>query len=503
MNPSNRSPCTRMTSRRLLEATTPQAFRQTQPPKSVTTLERVKARGVTSGQVTSGARLHEDVPMIGRAQLTEMTRDGQTVTMVRADVAICDIVNRNGRFYPRSCYEAANAAAQADMADGGLWALMDHPDWWEPMRGSLGKIATKWTSLAIEDGREIEWPVGSGTTRTVAMVVAVGEIVGTAVGADIKALMASGIRVGISTNGYGSGQWIAAKEIDPTYYDPEELIPVVQDDFRYLSIDYVSDPSNLGGRAQTEGIEDDTPETPELPTPLEEGPMHQILKALCEKHGKTLEQIKKDHAPEYFAALEQIAEQAGAATATPPAPAQPGTPGNPAPNAPPVVQQERNVPVMPAPEVPALTAAQYQTLERTTVDQGNQIAELQTIIRNNCRDAIVTEALTSANLPSVGIRGEGEGAVDMDATFRNGLIQEARAAQDDDAARTLVNTAIEDRRHMTRHLPAATTATPARGQFEHLNRESRGGVQLPTGAPSERPALSVPLTEGLSLFGLL
>lgn len=502
MNPSNRSPCTRMTTRRLLEGTTPQAFRQSQPPKSVTTLERVKARGVTSGQVTSGAALHEDVPMMGRAQLTEMTRDGQTVTMVRADVAICDIINRNGRFYPRSCYEAANAAAQVDMADGGLWALMDHPDWWEPMRGSLGKIATKWTSLAIEDGREIEWPVGSGTTRTVAMVVAVGEIVGTAVGADIKALMASGIRVGISTNGYGSGQWLAAKEIDPSYYDPEELIPVVQDDFRYLSIDYVSDPSNLGGRAQTEGTEDDTPEPPEAPTPLKEGPMHQILKALCEKHGKTLEQIKKDHAPEYFAALEQIAEQASVATATPPAPAQPATPGNPAPNAPPAAQRE-SAPVIPVqlPETPGASAAQFQTLERTTLEQSNQIAELQTEIRNNRRDGIVTEALNAAALPSVGVRGEGEGAIDMDATFRNALVQEARAAQDDDAARALVGTAVEDRRHLTRHLPSPTT-TQARSPFDHLNRESRGGVSVPVVPASERVALAAPLTEAFSLFGL-
>ncbi|MFC6662961.1 hypothetical protein [Deinococcus multiflagellatus] len=339
MNPSNRSPCTEAATLHLMEAagqapTT--ARRSLRPPKSVVTLERVQARGVAEGQKAENVSLHEDVPLRVKARLTEEVRDGVMVTLVKADVAICDIINRNGRYYPRSCYEAANAAAGPDMEDGGLWALMDHPEWWEPVRGSMQKIATKWTGLTIEEGREIEWPVGSGTTRKVDMVVAEGEIVDTAVGSDIKGLLKSGIRVGISTNGYGSAVWKKASELDPNYYDPDALIPVVQDDYRYNSIDYVSDPSNIGGRARTEASEAFDPDDLDVPAPIrpQEGKMHAILKALCEKHGKTLEQVKKEHAPEYYMALEQIADQAAAASGTPTTPAQPATPGNAGPNAP-------------------------------------------------------------------------------------------------------------------------------------------------------------------------
>ncbi len=510
----NRSPCHRaaLSARldprpRLLQeaAGTARRARAGQPPRSVLTPERARAKGVHAQQTTEHVALHEDIPVLANAVLKEDTRDGQPVTVVKADVAICDIINRNGRFYPRSAYEAANAAAKADLDAGKVWGLMDHPSWWEPYKGSLGKIAARWETLDIEDDREI--PDGQGGTRKVAMVVATGVIVPTGVGQDLEALLKGRVAVGISTNAWASTLWKAAREVDPTHYDPDELIPVVQDDLRYLTIDFVSDPSNVGGLATTEDVEDaedpaPTPTPVPPPTPAaapgtahtpKETPMkiHPLMKALSEKHGgKTPEQLKKDHATEYYAVLEQIAEAAAE-------PVTPATEGAGAAPATPTVTP----PVTPPSTTP--TPEQFRTLQDTTVKQEGRIAQLEQDLTHSRRDGLVREALLAANLPKVGVRGEGEGAVDMDAAFSDTLLQDARAAKTDEDARALITARIEDRRFMTRHLATQEGAKQGEARTEHLNRDGKGGVTLPTAQDAQRAQEgSASVMEAVGFLGL-
>lgn len=479
----NRSPCTRLTSGRLLESAHPaQRERLTEPPPELLTPERAASRGLAvRDRVTENVYLHEEAPFIpGKPQLKTEKRDGQTVTTVKLDVAYTDIINRNGRYYPRSCYEAANARAEAELAEGGLWSLMDHPEWWEPVKGSLPNIVIKIEELGIDD-REVEWPLGSGTKKTLGVVWAKGIIVETAKGLDAKALLKSGIKVGVSTNGWGSSQWVRAGDLDPAYYDPEELIPVTQDDFTYFSIDLVSDPSNLGGRATSERrapapapeppAPQGAPSAPSAPITPKEGTMHRLLKALLEKHsGLTLAQIKEQHASEYAEVCEKIAlEQAEApAQATAPAPVAPAAP----------VTAPAAQPSAPQPGTTAETSLENRVLSLTTMLENERLERIAA-----GRRAIVATAMEQANLPQIGtIEG-----IDFDARFRQRVESAAMTADSDAAAQAAVDALIQERQAYARGTQPAQAAQ--RPQFEHLSRAGNPGPSLPTGDTSAAPAL--------------
>lgn len=452
----NRSPCTTLLTGVLLTA--PAVLhesasrigvpeRNAEPPAGVLTPERAAQRGITEGQVSEGLILHEEAPFVGGIQLKEAKVSGGTVTTVKMDVAYCDIINRNGRYYPRSAYEAANANADLD---GGLWSLLDHPEWWEPLKGSLEKVCVRIDKIGIED-REVEWPVGSGEKRTLGVVYAEGVLIETAKGLDAKALLKGRVKVGISTNGWGSTQWVRAAELDPSYYDPEELIPVTQDDYRYLSIDLVSDPSNLGGRARTESRRPPVHPPAQPPVP-QEGNMHKLLKALLEKYpGKTLDQVKAEHASEYLAVLEKIAQESAEAPTEPPA-APPVTPA-------------------PQPGTQAEASLEGRVLALTTALETERLERVAAT-----RRSIVAHALEQANLPRIGVI---EG-IDFDARFRERVEAAAMNAQDDAAATEAVNALIVERRAYAGNQPAPA----ARPQFEHLNRAANPGPQVPSGDTS-------------------
>ena len=230
--------------------------------------------------------------------LTEATQNGKTVTRFKCVIARVDIINRNGRYYPRSAYQAAIDAAQEDLNNGLLWGLMEHADdWYDPAKGNLNDIAGLYDKVSIEGDD----------------VVGEGIIAETAVGRDLKALLDINVAVGISTACTGSHRWIPAREIDPSFPNGDELIQVMQDDLRFVTIDFVCDPSNPAGRARA--AERKQRQTP-APAP-QEAVMHPKIKALLEKHGvSTVEELKKIALEEYTATLEAIAKE----NAAPPAP---------------------------------------------------------------------------------------------------------------------------------------------------------------------------------------
>ncbi|MFC6751463.1 hypothetical protein [Deinococcus aquaticus] len=224
----------------------------TAPPR--VTPELLRERGVQDGQTNTGVSLHERAVHLGKIQALEAV-DGSEQVPFKANIAVCDIINLNWRFYPRSAYEGAIARAQADMKVGKLTGLVEHPGWEDGWKGRLDSIGARWTKLSIEE-MDIEWPPGSGTVARHAVVVGEGLYTRTEGGQLIQQLNADGVFVGISTNGYSSVTWKRFGDLsvtDPTgLLDPDMEVAVTGDDLTFLTIDFVALPANAVGQVTAE-----------------------------------------------------------------------------------------------------------------------------------------------------------------------------------------------------------------------------------------------------------
>lgn len=378
MDQLNRSPCTSALTRRLL-------LQESAAPRTEADLDLRETRA----------------PERAHAALREETRAGKTVTLVDVTVATAGRVNRNGRLYSREVWQAAITAAQQDLTDGKLWGLLEHPDdWYDPAKGRLAAICLRYETLELD-----------GDT-----VKATGVVIDTAAGQDLTALLGGGVAVGVSSNGHGSAKWLPAREVLPDFPDPEAYLQVIQDDYRLLTIDVVSDPSDVSGTARRRERQE-----PPAPTPRpQEGSMHPKIKALMEKYGcKTLEELKAktEAQAEYLAALEAVAQESV---------------NRPAPT--------------PAPEAGTVSLSDYRALEQTVVELRGQVGTLNTENHNARRDTIAVTALESARLPSAGTVKHGDTEIDLDASFRAELIGVARTAESEDVARSAVERKIVERK---------------------------------------------------------
>lgn len=404
----NRSPCTSLMGGRL-------SLQESAAPAPLQNTDLRETRSAERSHVT----------------LREETRAGKTVTLVDVTVATAGRLNRNQRLYTREVWQKAIDVAQEDIEAGKFWALMEHPedswDSWDPLKGRLSNICLRYEALTL-DGDQVK---------------ATGILIDTAAGQDLKALLAGGIVVGVSSNGTGSAKYFFAKEVLPDHPDPEAYIAVIQDDFRLLTIDMVSDPSDVSGAARQREQRRHRPPTPGP----QEGTMNPKIKALMEKHGVTTVEALKAKAPaEYATVLEELMQE----SLNPPAP-------NPTP-AP-----------APAPETGTMSLADYRALESTVVELRGTVNTLTTDNLNARRDAIAITALEAARLPSAGKVKYGETEIDLDASFRTELIQTARTAENDDSAKTAVDEKIATRRGVL-------------GQRESKpNPRPQNGLNLPAG----------------------
>lgn len=341
-------------------------------------------------------------------------REGKDVPMVRVNIATVGIINRNSRFYPRSAFEGANERAQQAIKEGSLWGLLEHPGFGDTAKGRLEKIALKFEELGIE-----------GDT-----VYGIASVVETDAGKTFRTLYDAGIKIGVSTNGYsGKGKLVKAESLDSNWPDPEELITVMGDDYTYLTIDVVADPSNVGGMIPRESAR------------VKETKMNPILVQLAKKLGISVEQVKLEHSDEYLEALEQAAQ-----TSTP---VSANTTSN----------QDR------------------QTLEEAVLGltaelQATKSAKVATERRN-----IWTSALEAAELPKSPVLGE----LDMNATFRDQLEQAAQSAPSDTEAKKRVDAMIEERRALltfqskkqTKSSDSVGAVSLPRGDIENLDGTNR------------------------------
>ena len=134
---------------------------------------------------------------------------------VRGRFQKCDEQNNNGRIYPRPILEAQVAAIQEKINERSLVGALDHP----PNDGILLSQASHLiTKLYIE-------PNGD--------VMGEAEILSTPSGKIVEALLSDGVKIGISSRGLGT-------------LSETKTGKVVNEDYKLLTFDLVSDPSTKG-----------------------------------------------------------------------------------------------------------------------------------------------------------------------------------------------------------------------------------------------------------------
>jgi hypothetical protein len=134
--------------------------------------------------------------------------------LVEGILATAEIKNGNGRYYRRSLWEREMNKYAESVKENRALGELDHPD--------SQIINLKNVSHNITDF----WWDGDNIIGKI-------EILPTPSGNILKALISSGIKVGVSSRGMGSLQ-------------PMGELQEVQDDFELLAWDFVSTPSNPG-----------------------------------------------------------------------------------------------------------------------------------------------------------------------------------------------------------------------------------------------------------------
>jgi hypothetical protein len=164
----------------------------------------------TKNVVPSGNVLTDYVPI--KLTVVEGT-DGTSKVRVRGEFARADQATQNGRVYPRSLWEREIGRMSKDMDNRKVFGELDHPT---DGRTLLSRVSHVLTNLTVEE---------DGT------ITGEAEVLDTARGQDLKALLKSGCSVGVSSRGLGS---------TATTKEGKEL---VQDDYRLMTFDFVAEPA--------------------------------------------------------------------------------------------------------------------------------------------------------------------------------------------------------------------------------------------------------------------
>lgn len=140
-------------------------------------------------------------------------KDGKDKVMVRGEFAKADAPTQNKRVYSEKIWTKQIGRLGKPMESRKVFGELDHPS---DGKTSLSRVSHLVTDLRLEDG----------------VLVGEAEILDTARGRDLKALLQANCRVGVSSRGYGSTK------------TDENGNEVVQDDYRLASFDFVADPAD-------------------------------------------------------------------------------------------------------------------------------------------------------------------------------------------------------------------------------------------------------------------
>ena len=147
---------------------------------------------------------------------------------IRGRFQKCDEQNNNGRVYPRKILESQVQAIQDKINERSLVGALDHP----PNDAiHLSQASHLITSLKVDKNGD---------------VIGEAEILSTPNGKIVEALLNDGVKIGISSRGLGS-------------VSEGENCAVVNEDFKLITFDLVSDPSTKGAFPElTESIRENS-----------------------------------------------------------------------------------------------------------------------------------------------------------------------------------------------------------------------------------------------------
>lgn len=127
-----------------------------------------------------------------------------------------DTPNGNRRVYPKGILESAIRSTAQMVTEGRMLGELDHPD---DAKIHLDKVSHKITKLNMD--------------LTNGFVFGEAEVLSTPAGKILESLIKSGVKLGISSRGFGS-----VKDVNG--------LNEVQEDFKLVTFDIVSDPSTPG-----------------------------------------------------------------------------------------------------------------------------------------------------------------------------------------------------------------------------------------------------------------
>jgi len=146
-------------------------------------------------------------------QLVEDGADGGRL-VVRGEFARSGVATENKRVYPETLWEREIKRLSPQMREKKLFGELDHPN---DGRTQLARVSHVVTGLEAADSGHI---------------VGEAEVLGTARGNDLRAMLQAGCKVGVSSRGYGSTR---------TNSKGEE---VVQEDYNLVTFDFVAEPAD-------------------------------------------------------------------------------------------------------------------------------------------------------------------------------------------------------------------------------------------------------------------
>lgn len=146
-----------------------------------------------------------------KLQLVEAGQGGKL--LVRGEFARAGIPTENKRVYPKSLIERELSRLSKALKERQMLGELDHP---ADGRTQLSRVSHLVTGLEVEGD----------------LVVGVAEPLDTDRGKNLKALLQSGAKIGVSSRGYGSIKTNERGE------------DVVQDDYRLVTFDFVAEPAD-------------------------------------------------------------------------------------------------------------------------------------------------------------------------------------------------------------------------------------------------------------------
>ena len=166
-------------------------------------------------------------------RLNEKKNNANAPFIMRGILQKADVLNQNGRIYPREVLEAEIANYQKFIVENRALGELDHPD--------SSVVELKNTSHIIREA----------TIDNEGVVWGAIEVLPTPAGNILKGLVEAGVTIGISSRGVGSTKNEGGRTI-------------VQDDYQLICWDIVSEPSTPNAFIMKEGREVTTAEIRQL-----------------------------------------------------------------------------------------------------------------------------------------------------------------------------------------------------------------------------------------------